>query len=110
MARKLLLNSPADTGILFENTAGQGTTVGHSFGQLAKLLELTDMPEKTGICFDTCHAFAAGYDLSSFRAVRETMNMFNDTVGFEKIKAFISMIQRENVEVTLTVMPLLEKD
>ncbi|NOQ23556.1 MAG: deoxyribonuclease IV [Candidatus Aegiribacteria sp.] len=88
MAGKILLNSPADTGILYENTAGQGTTVGHTFWQLAQLLELTDMPARTGICFDTCHAFAAGYDLSSFSAVRETMNRFNDTVGIERIKAF----------------------
>ncbi len=88
IARQILLNSPGETGILYENTAGQGTTVGHSFRQLARLLELTDMPEKTGICFDTCHAFAAGYDLSSERAVRETMDEFNNTVGIERIKAF----------------------
>ncbi len=87
-AKQILLNSPGNTGILYENTAGQGTTVGHSFTQLAQLLELTDMPEKTGICFDTCHAFAAGYDLSSERAVLETMNKFNDTVGTGRIKAF----------------------
>ncbi len=88
MAGKILLSSPADTGILFENTAGQGTTVGYSFRQLAQLLELTDMADRTGICFDTCHAFAAGYDLSSFRAVRKTMDKFNDVVGIDRIKAF----------------------
>ena len=88
MARKILLNSPADTGILFENTAGQGTTLGYTFEQLAQLLEQTSMPDRTGICFDTCHAFAAGYDLSSERAVLETMSKFSDTVGIEKILAF----------------------
>ena len=88
MAGKILLNSPADTGILYENTAGQGTTLGYTFTQLARLLELTDMADRTGICFDTCHAFAAGYDLSSERAVRETMNEFNDIVGIDRIKAF----------------------
>ena len=88
MVRRILLNTPSDTGILFENTAGQGTTLGYTFGQLAQLLELTDVPDRTGICFDTCHAFAAGYDLSSERAVRETMDEFNDTVGIKKIKAF----------------------
>ncbi|MEN8209532.1 MAG: deoxyribonuclease IV [Candidatus Fermentibacteria bacterium] len=86
--RDILQNSPEGTGILFENTAGQGTTLGYTFEQLARLLELTEMPGKTGICFDTCHAFAAGYDLSSERAVRETMSEFNDTVGTEKILAF----------------------
>jgi len=88
MAGKILLNSPADTGILYENTAGQGTTLGYTFTQLARLLELTDMADRTGICFDTCHAFAAGYDLSSERAVRDTMNEFNDIVGIDRIKAF----------------------
>ncbi len=88
MVRDILLDSPADTGILYENTAGQGTTLGYTFEQLAQLLELTDLPDRTGICFDTCHAFAAGYDLSSERAVLETMNKFSDTVGIEKIRAF----------------------
>lgn len=86
--RKILLNSPADTGILFENTAGQGTVLGNTFKQLAKLIELTDMAERTGICFDTCHAFAAGYDLSSEPAVSETMMSFNETVGTDWIKVF----------------------
>jgi len=88
MVGKILLNSPADTGILFENTAGQGTTLGYTFKQLAQLLELTGIADRTGICFDTCHAFAAGYDLSSERAVLETMNKFDDIIGIEKIKAF----------------------
>ncbi|RKZ09553.1 deoxyribonuclease IV [Candidatus Fermentibacteria bacterium] len=88
MVRDILQGSSPDTGILYENTAGQGTTLGYTFEQLAELLELTDMPDRTGICFDTCHAFAAGYDLSSEFAVRETMSKFSDTVGIEKIRAF----------------------
>ena len=88
MVGKILLSSPADTGILYENTAGQGTTLGYTFRQLAQLLEQTSIPDRTGICFDTCHAFAAGYDLSSERAVLETMSEFNDTVGMNRIKAF----------------------
>lgn len=84
--KKILRNSPEDTGILYENTAGQGTTVGHSFCQLAQLLELTGLDDRTGICFDTCHAFAAGYDLSSKKAVSETMMSFNETVGIDRIR------------------------
>ena len=86
--RKILRNSPEDTGILYENTAGQGTTIGHSFWQLAQLLELTGMEDRTGICFDTCHAFAAGYDLSSKKAVSKTMMSFNETVGISQIRVF----------------------
>lgn len=86
--KKVLRNSANDTGILFENTAGQGTTIGHNFSQLAQLLELTGMDDRTGICFDTCHAFAAGYDLSSVRAVSKTMKNFDETVGISRIRAF----------------------
>ncbi len=86
--RKILTDAPEDTAILFENTAGQGTTLGYSFEQLDKLLRFTDMPDRTGICFDTCHAFAAGYDLSSNDAVSRTMQEFDEVVGLEKIKAF----------------------
>ena len=86
--KKVLRNSPDDTGILFENTAGQGTTIGHDFSQLAQLLELTGMDDRTGICFDTCHAFAAGYDLSSVRAVSETTMDFDEIVGISRIRAF----------------------
>lgn len=86
--RKILNDGPEKTAILFENTAGQGTTLGYSFEQLAKLLKLTDMPCRTGICFDTCHAFAAGYDLSSNDAVSRTMQEFDEVVGLEKIKVF----------------------
>lgn len=88
MTRKILLNSPPDTGILFENTAGQGTTLGYTFRQLVQLLELTGLADRTGICFDTCHVFAAGFDLSSEQAVRETMDEFDDVVGIKRIKAF----------------------
>jgi len=86
--KKILLGAPVDTGILFENTAGQGTTIGSSFSQLGQLLELTGMPERTGICFDTCHAFAAGYDLSSEQAVQGTIRDFDGIVGSGRIKAF----------------------
>ena len=47
--------------VLLENTAGQGTLVGHRLEQLASIIELTDRPGKIGLCIDTCHAFAAGY-------------------------------------------------
>jgi len=74
--------------ILYENTAGQGTTLGYSFEQLARLLELTGIPERTGICFDTCHAFAAGYDLSSIEAVNGAVMEFDKIAGVRSIRAF----------------------
>lgn len=86
--RKILKEAPVDTAILYENTAGSGTVFGYSFEQLRELLDLTDMPERTGICFDTCHAFGAGYDLSSITGVEATMNKFDKIIGLNRIKAF----------------------
>lgn len=50
-------------GILVENTAGQGSTVGYTFEHLASIIEQVTVPDRIGICFDTQHAFAAGYDI-----------------------------------------------
>ena len=63
--------------LLLENTAGQGTCLGHSFGQLARMLEGIGWPDRLGICFDTCHAYAAGYELNretEFAAMRREMD------------------------------------
>ncbi|MBN2586206.1 MAG: deoxyribonuclease IV [Candidatus Fermentibacteraceae bacterium] len=86
--REVLKNSHPSTGILFENTAGQGTTVGFSFRQISMLLERTAMPERTGVCFDTCHAHAAGYDLSSAGAADDVMAEFDAVTGIGRIRAF----------------------
>ncbi len=85
--RKVLDNSHPSTGILFENTAGQGTTVGYSFQQLSMLLDGAALPERTGVCFDTCHAHAAGYDLSSAGAVDDVMAELDAVTGLERIRA-----------------------
>ena len=86
--RRALQNGPASTGILLENTAGQGTSVGRSFEQLAEILDSIGMPRRTGVCFDTCHAFAAGYDLSSRTGVLDTLSLMRDVLGIERLKAF----------------------
>lgn len=86
--RKLLAEGPEETGILFENTAGAGTTIGHSFEELCDLLDMTGMPERTGICFDTCHAYAAGYDISSEEGVNRTVSLMEKLIGLRNIRAF----------------------
>lgn len=86
--RRILEDSPPGTGVLYENTAGQGTVIGSSFEQLAALLDGTGIPERTGICLDTCHAFAAGYDLSTVTAVDTLMEQFDSAVGLSRIEAF----------------------
>ena len=74
--------------ILLETTAGQGTNLGSTFEELARIIELSDFPERIGVCFDTCHAFAAGYDIRTESAYAETMDRFDETVGLDRLKFF----------------------
>jgi deoxyribonuclease IV len=73
---------------LLETTAGQGTTLGWQFQQLAQILDGVKHPDRLGVCFDTCHVFAAGYAFSTPKQYRATMAEFDRTVGLERIKAF----------------------
>jgi len=84
----LLEKVPGDAGILFENTAGQGTTLGGSFQELRRLLDLTGMPGRTGVCFDTCHGFAAGYDLATTEGVMRTVEEADRHLGLANLLAF----------------------
>jgi len=83
----VLARVPPPVRILLENTAGQGTSLGARFEELTAILERTRQPERIGVCFDTCHAFAAGYDLSSAEAYRTTMRELDRRVGLERIGA-----------------------
>ena len=80
------LEEVPDVVAVFENTAGQGTNLGYSFEHLARLLELVDMPERTGVCLDTCHAYAAGYDLKDAENYEKVMSDFDRIVGFRYLK------------------------
>ncbi len=82
-------SSPADgVTLLLEVTAGQGTNLGHRFEQLGWLLDHAKAAERLGVCFDTCHALAAGYGLSDARPYRETFAELDRTIGIERLKAF----------------------
>ncbi|MCK6459589.1 MAG: deoxyribonuclease IV [Planctomycetes bacterium] len=70
--------------VLLENTAGQGTSLGWRLEHLAALLRVP----RTGVVLDTCHLFAAGYDLRTPRAYEKTMRAVEETVGLERVKAF----------------------
>lgn len=72
----------------FENAAGQGTNVGYRFEQLARLIELTEDKKRIGICFDTQHAFAAGYDLRTKEGYKKVFEEFDKIVGIRWLKAF----------------------
>ncbi|MHC4179185.1 MAG: deoxyribonuclease IV [Planctomycetota bacterium] len=73
---------------LLETTAGAGTSIGHRFEQLAAILEGAKDPDRLGICFDTCHVFAAGYPIGTRREYRATMKTFDQIIGLSRIKAF----------------------
>lgn len=83
LTRSGALDSPLK--ILLETTAGQGTSLGSRFEELGWLLDHSRFPEHMGICVDTCHIFAAGYDLRSETAYRQTMAELQHHVGLEQI-------------------------
>jgi len=71
--------------LLLEPTAGQGSNLGYTFEQLAHVSELVEAKERIGFCFDTCHAFAAGYDLGTKEAYHETMRVFDRVIGLDRL-------------------------
>ena len=75
-----------DVMILLENTAGQKNSVGSDFEQLASIFSKLKPAKRFGICFDTCHTFSAGYDLRTDKAVKDTMEKFDEVVGLEHLK------------------------
>ncbi len=76
----------ADVTILLENTAGQKNSVGSDFKQWSEIFSKCKNKNRFGVCFDTCHAFAAGYDLRTKTSVKKTLNDFENTIGFENLK------------------------
>jgi deoxyribonuclease-4 len=78
----------AKTEVLLENTAGQGSSVGHRFEQLAAIIAASKHGKRLGVCLDTCHLYAAGYDIAHPKGYRETLAALEGTVGLARIKAF----------------------
>jgi deoxyribonuclease-4 len=76
------------TRILLEHTAGQGTNLGHRFEHLAEIIDLLGGSPRVGVCLDTCHLLAAGYDICTREGYEDTFRQFGRTVGFSRLKAF----------------------
>jgi deoxyribonuclease-4 len=74
------------TMVCLEHMAGQGTNMGATFEQLAWLLDHTDQGERLGVCLDSCHLYAAGYDVRTPEGYATTMEDFDRIVGFERLK------------------------
>jgi deoxyribonuclease-4 len=74
--------------ILLETTAGQGSCLGHRFEHLRRIFELVKDPGRLGVCFDTCHVFAAGYALAPEVEYRATMRVFAKVIGLSRLRLF----------------------
>jgi deoxyribonuclease-4 len=72
--------------VVLETTAGQGTTLGHCFEHLTLLLDRIGLPERTGVCLDTCHLFAAGYDIRTPEGYDAVLRKFDQVVGIPSLK------------------------
>lgn len=73
---------------VIENTAGQGSNVGYVFEHLRAVIDQVDDQSRVGVCLDTAHLFAAGYDLRSPAAYEETFRLFDDIIGLRHLRAF----------------------
>ncbi len=74
--------------VLLETTAGQGTNLGRRFEELKTIIEGSRFPQRFGICFDTCHTFAAGYDISNQDSYKAVMEEFDRVLGLDRLQCF----------------------
>ncbi len=81
------LSQTKSVTILLENTAGQGSSVGYRFEHLAEIIDKIEDKTRIGVCIDTCHSFAAGYDIRTAETYTQTMEQLNRTVGLSYLKA-----------------------
>lgn len=82
--RELLKGYKGSTKLLIEISAGAGSVIGDTFEEIAAILDGID-DENVGVCFDTAHAFASGYDLRTAKAVKDTFSAFDKHIGLERL-------------------------
>ncbi len=76
------------TRIALEITAGQGTNLGYTFDQIAQIMKIAKHGDLLCVCFDTCHAFAAGYELRNRKSFKKTFEDFDRIIGLDRLKVF----------------------
>jgi deoxyribonuclease-4 len=72
--------------ILLETTAGQGTTLGSTFEEIASIIDLIENKQRVAVCLDTCHIFAAGYDIRDEASYQATIQAFDEIIGLDRLK------------------------
>jgi len=85
---KLFDKNKGKAKVLLETMAGQGTSVCYKFEQIAYIFKQMKHERRVGVCFDSCHVFAAGYDFSTKKGYENVMQEFDDTIGLHKLKVF----------------------
>jgi len=81
------LDKSTGVTVVLENTAGQGSSVGHTFEQLAQMIDLVEDKSRVGICYDTCHGFVAGYDIRTKATYNATVKRLDEVVGLGYLRA-----------------------
>ncbi len=71
---------------VIENTAGQGTNLGHTFEQIKTIIDHVEDKSRVGVCIDTCHAYSAGYEIKTAEGFKKTFDHFDKIIGFEYLK------------------------
>ncbi len=71
---------------VIENTAGQGTNLGHTFEQIKFIIDKVEDKSRVGVCFDTCHAYTSGYDVKTVKGFNETFLKFEKIIGLQYLK------------------------
>ncbi len=85
--RKLYDAAKFDVALTIENTAGTGSNLGYRFEEIAEIIAISGIPGRLKVCFDTCHAFAAGYDIRTKESYLDVWRRFDETIGIEKLAA-----------------------
>lgn len=80
------LDKTSGVTAVLENTAGQGSNLGHTFEQLRFIIDLIEDKSRIGVCLDTCHSFSAGYDLKTSEGYEMTLERFDEIIGFSYLK------------------------
>ena len=82
----LALDKTHGVTAVIENTAGQGSNLGYTFEQIAQIIEQVEDKRRVGVCIDTCHSFAAGYDLSTELGFTQVFEHFENVIGFKYLR------------------------
>ena len=84
----MILQKTKGVTAVIVNTAGQGSAIGHRFEQLRYIIDLVDDRSRVGVCFDTCHAYAAGYNIKTKEGYELTFHEFDQVIGLSYLRGF----------------------